>query len=70
MTPNTQITQANVGPNGWLVKDEDCGWTYVERRILAVAALTLGLPVWSIEKGVYESVEDRPALAAAQPEGK
>ena len=41
-------------PGGWLIKDFADGWFWTPTRIAAVAALTEGHTVWSVDRGCYE----------------
>ena len=44
------------GPGGWLIKDTlNGGWVWTPTRIAAVAALTEGRQIWSVDHGKYES---------------
>lgn len=48
------------GPGGWLINSTDGVWEWTGVRMAAVAAITEGLPVWSVSRGEYEPVSARP----------
>lgn len=57
-SPHAPVSRPGDGvegaPGGWLIRESDGGWLWTGTRIAAVAALTEGLPVWSLSRNGYE----------------